>query len=325
VTAGAMHPQYLWWDGKLVPWQEATVHVTQIHWTAVSAIFEGIMAYWNEDEEELFVFRLDAHLQRFLRSQKMMRMRQDYTVGQLTDAITELLRANDHRSDTYVFPYAYPAGGARFRTFSSASEPGPAQITITTRASASHLLKRELKHACTSTWMRIPDNVMPPRIKNIANYRNSQLASAEASINGYDTPILLNAQGKVAEGPGACLMMVRDGKLVTPTATDSILESITRAAIMDLAKDLGIEVVERQIDRTELYIAEEVFFCGTAAEITPIASVDRYVVGDGDQGPVTTELERHFHDIVRGKDRRYASWVTPVGAVPPLVSLLRSG
>jgi len=313
MTAGATHPQFIWWDGKLVPWQDATVHVTQMHWVGVSAIFEGIMAYWNDDQEEQYVFRLDAHLERLLRSQKMMRMRRDHTVAQLTDAITELLRANDHRSDTYVFPYAYPAGGARFRAL-SASEPGAAQVMVTTRPSASHLLQGVLQHACTSTWTRISDNVMPPRIKNIANYRNGQLASAEASINGYDTPILLNAQGKVAEGPGACLMMVRDGKLVTPTGTDSILESITRAAIMDLAKDLGVEVVERPIDRTELYIAEEVFFCGTAAEITPIASVDRYVVGSGDQGPVTTEIERHFHDIVRGKDRRYASWVTPVGA-----------
>ena len=313
MTAGATHPQYLWWDGKMVPWQDATVHVTQMHWSAVSAIFEGIMAYWNDDEEELFVFRLDAHLERLLRSQKMMRMRRDYSVAQLTDAITELLRANDHRSDTYVFPYAYPAGGARFRNL-SAAEPGAAQVMVTTRPSASHLLQGKLQHACTSTWTRIPDNVMPPRIKNIANYRNGQLASAEASINGYDTPILLNTQGKVAEGAGACLMMVREGKLVTPTGTDSILESITRASIMELAQDLGIEVVERTIDRTELYIADEVFFCGTAAEITPIASVDRYVVGDGELGPVTTKLERLFHDIVRGKERRYASWVTPVGA-----------
>jgi branched-chain amino acid aminotransferase len=317
VTAGMTHPRYVWWDGKLVPWEEATVHITQMHWTAVAAIFEGIMSYWNEDEEELYVFRLDSHLQRFFRSQKLMRMRQDYTVQQLTDAITELLRANEHRGDTYVFPYAYPGGGARFRALASA-EPSPAQISITTRPSASHLLKRQHSHACTSTWTRISDNVMPPRIKNIANYRNSQLASAEAAINGYDTPILLNTQGHVAEGPGACVMMVRDGKLVTPTGTDSILESITRAAIMELATDLGIPVVERPVDRTELYIADEVFMCGTAAEITPVVSVDRYTVGTGDQGPVTSQLEQTLHDIMRGKDTRYASWVTPVG-VPKAV------
>lgn len=317
MSIGAAHPKFMWWNGELVPWEQATVHVTQMHWTAVSAIFEGIMAYWNDEEEELFVFRLDGHLKRFVRSQKMMRMRADYTVEQLTDAITGLLRANEVRTDTYVFPYAYPAGGGRFRSF-SASEPGPSEVQITTRPSASHLLKRDMKHACISSWTRIPDNVMPPRIKNIANYRNGGLAGAEASINGYDMAILLNTAGKVAEGGGACIMMVRDGKLVTPTVTDSILESITRTAVIELARDLGIEVEERPVDRTELYIAEEVFFCGTAAEITPIASVDRYTVGDGDQGPITTQIEQLLHDAMRGKNSRYASWATPVG-VPKAV------
>jgi branched-chain amino acid aminotransferase len=317
VSIGASHPKYMWWNGELVPWENATVHVTQMHWTAVSAIFEGIMSYWNEEEEELFVFRLDGHLKRFVRSQKMMRMRPDYTVEQLTDAITGLLRANESRTDTYVFPYAYPAGGGRFRSF-SASEPGAAEVQITTRASASHLLSGKMSHACVSSWTRIPDNVMPPRIKNIANYRNGGLAGAEASINGYDTAILLNTAGKVAEGPGACIMMVRDGQLITPTVTDSILESITRAAIIELARDLGVEVVERTIDRTELYIADEVFFCGTAAEITPVASVDRYTVGNGALGPITAQLEQTLHDIMRGKSSRYASWATPVG-VPKAV------
>lgn len=319
VTASMTHPRYLWWNGNRVNWEDATVHVTALHWTAVNAIFEGIMSYWNADEEELFVFRLDAHLQRFLRSQKMMRMARDYSVAELTSAVTDLLRANDCRGDTYIFPYAYPAGGGRFMQYTSAT-PGPTDITITTRASSSHLLQGALRHARVSTWTRIPDTVMPPRIKNIANYRNSNLATAEAAIDGYDTAILLNSAGKVAEGPGACLMMVRDGKLFTPGVTESILESITRQSIIDLARqELGLEVIERPIDRTELYIADEVFFCGTAAEITPIGSVDRYPVGDGQEGPVTSALERHFHDIVRGKDSRYASWVTPAGipkAVP---------
>ncbi|MFN8539155.1 MAG: branched-chain amino acid transaminase [Thermomicrobiales bacterium] len=317
MSIGASHPKFMWWNGELVPWEKATVHVTQMHWTAVSAIFEGIMSYWNQDQEELYVFRLDGHLKRFVRSQKMMRMRADYTVEQLTDAITGLLRANDTRTDTYVFPYAYPAGGGRFRSF-SASEPGAAEVQVTTRPSSSHLLSGKMSHACVSSWTRIPDNVMPPRIKNIANYRNGGLAGAEAAINGYDTAILLNTAGKVAEGPGACIMMVRDGQLITPTVTDSILESITRSAIIELARDLGVEVVERTIDRTELYIADEVFFCGTAAEITPVASVDRYTVGNGELGPITGQLEQKLHDIMRGKDSRYASWATPVG-VPKAV------
>lgn len=306
-------PRYLWWNGKRTPWAEATTHVTVVGWSSVSAIFEGIMAYWNEQEEELFIFRLDAHLRRFLRSQKMVRMAQDYTADQLTDAIRDLLRANEAREDTYIMPLAFIGGGGGFRRL-TATDPAPTDITITARPSSSHLLKREWKHACVSSWTRIPDHVMPPRIKNLSNYRNSQLASAEASINGYDTAIMLNTAGKVAEGPGACLLMVRDGVLYTPGVTDSILESITRESIIALARDLGIEVVERPVDRTELYIADEVFFCGTAAEITPIVSVDRYPVGTGEQGPITSRLERAFHDIVRGQDRRYAHWVTPAGA-----------
>lgn len=306
------HAPYLWWNGKITPWEEATVHVTAIGWSGVAAIFEGIMSYWNEEQEELLVFRLDAHLQRLLRSQKMMRMSRDYTVEQLTDGITELLRLNECRQDTYVFPLAFLSSSG-FRRFSS-TEPAKTEITITTRPGPSHLLKREWKHACVSSWTRIDDTIMPPRIKNISNYRNSQLASGEASMNGYDTPILLNTRGKVAEGPGACIMMVRDGRLITPGVTESILESITRNSIIELARDLGIEVVERSVDRTELYIADEVFFCGTAAEITPIVSVDRYTVGDGEQGPITTRLEQLFHDVVRGKEARYRHWVTPVGA-----------
>lgn len=313
----AMHPPYLWWNGQLIEWEAATVHVTQLGWSGVGAVFEGIMAYWSEERQETLVFRLDEHLARFERSRKMMRMSREYGAEALTTAIVNLLRANECREDTYIFPLAFMSAKG-FRQISSV-EPATTDITITTRPQASHLLKRDLKHACISSWTRIADNVMPPRIKNISNYRNSQLASGEAAINGYDTPILLNGQGKVAEGPGACLMMVRDGRLVTPGTSESILESITRASVMELAREvLGLEVVERTIDRTELYIAEEVFFCGTSAEITPIVSVDRYTVGDGDQGPVTTELERVFHDVVRGRDSRYAGWVTPVGATAPV-------
>lgn len=309
----ATHPPYLWWNGKRIAWEEATVHVTQLAWSGVAAVFEGIQAYWNADEEELFVFRLDAHLERFQRSQKMMRMNRDYTTTQLTDAIIDLLRANECRGDTYVFPLAFLGGGGGFRKI-SAIDPSQTEITITTRPQPSHLLQRQWKHACVSSWTRISDNVLPPRIKNISNYRNSQLASTEASLNGYDTPILLNAQGKVAEGPGSCLMLVRDGVLITPGVTESILESITRASLIDLARDvLGLGVVERSVDRTELYIADELFLCGTAAEITPIVSVDRYTVGDGEQGPITSALERAFHDVVRGNDPRYRHWLTPVG------------
>ena len=167
--------------------------------------------------------------------------------------------------------------------------------------------------AKVSSWRRISEDVMPPRIKNLSNYRNSQLGSSEARLDGYDTAIFLNAQGTVAEGPGACLAMIKDGAFHTPDVTSSILESITRDALMVLAREvLGMPVIERQIDRTELYTADELFTCGTAAEISPIVMVDHYQVGSGEIGPVTRELERVFDDVLRGNESRYAHWRTPI-------------
>jgi branched-chain amino acid aminotransferase len=155
---------------------------------------------------------------------------------------------------------------------------------------------------------------MPPRIKNISNYRNSQLANMESHTSGYDIPVILNDQGKVAEGPGACIAIIRDGKFITPDTTQGILESITRDALIELARnELGMVVEERAVDRTELYIADEVFFCGTAFEISPVGSVDRYQVGNGEIGPITRQLEQLLDDCFRGKTGIRPEWRTPVG------------
>jgi branched-chain amino acid aminotransferase len=250
-------------------------------------------------------------MRRFSQSMKVVRLQQDYSTEALMDAIVTLVRENDSREDTYIRPLAYrgDGDGKSISGFGSA-----AQILINTHAMPSHLLKGKRQAACISSWTRISDNVMPPRVKNLSNYRNGQLAGMEAAANGYDVAILLNNHGQVAEGGGACVMMVRDGKLITPDTSSSILESITRDAIMRMAReDLGIEVVERTVERTELYVADEVFMCGTAAEITPVTSVDRYQVGDGEIGPITAKLEKMLHDVMRGIDDRHADWRTPVG------------
>jgi branched-chain amino acid aminotransferase len=306
-------PSYLWWNGKIVPWESATVHLASTFWSGVTAIFEGIMSYWNEDEGELYVWQLDAHLRRLLRSQKLMRQESPYTVAELTHAVCDLVQALEVRGDTYIFPYCYPQGGGNFE---SSTGPGaqPVDIAITARPNPSHLGKGWVRTACVSSYTRISDNVMPPRVKNIANYRNSNLAMAEAKIDGYDTALILNTVGKVAEGPGSCLVLMRDGVMVTPSSTESILESISRSSVIELARrELGLEVVERPVDRTELYVADEIFMVGTAAEILPIGSVDHYTIGDGGTGPVTKQLEQIFHDVVRGKNPKYAQWITPAG------------
>jgi branched-chain amino acid aminotransferase len=311
-------PEYLWWNGKRVPWESATVHLASTFWSGVTAVFEGIMSYWNEEQGELYVWQLDAHLQRLLRSQKLMRQASPYSVAELTDAVLDLVRALKVDRDTYIFPYCYPQGGGTFESSTSA-EPQPVDLSIVARPNASHLGKGWVRSACVSSYTRISDNVMPPRIKNIANYRNSNLVMAEAKIDGYDTALILNTVGKVAEGPGSCVMLLRDGVLVTPSSTDSILESISRASVIELARrELGLEVVERPVDRTELYVADEIFMVGTAAEILTIGSVDRYTIGDGGMGPITTQLEQIFHDVVRGKNPAYAHWLTPAG-LPELV------
>ena len=308
----APNPAYLWSSGGLVPWDEATVHISAIAWSTVSAVFEGIRAYWNEGEEELYIFRLQSHLDRLRDSMKLMRMSSPYSSEELSIAITELLKTNHAREDTYIMPLAY-FGGSLPGYRAAYQQPG--EILITARPLASNMRGNRGSrgsHCCISSWVRISDNVMPPRAKGIANYQNSRLAETEASINGYDAGIILNTQGKVAEGSYACVFIVRDGVVITPGITSGILESITRDTVIRLFRDvLKVPVVERDVDRTEFYVAQEAFFCGTYMEIEPILSVDRYTTGSGRPGPLTRKLRRLYQDVVRGRDKAYAQWQAP--------------
>lgn len=304
------HPAYLWWNGEQVRWEDATVHVTELGWSTVNGVFEGIRAYWNPETEQLNIFRLREHLRRLQQSMRMVHLSLDYSIDELTAAILDLLQANEIREDTYIRPMGY-SGGASNKRFAQLGNDS--SLLINTMPHPTHLRTGRTQIAKVSSWTRISDDVMPPRIKNFSNYRNGRLAATEAKQDGYDVPILLTGQGKVAESSGACVMLVRDGKLITPDPTSSILESITRDALLTLAHDvLGLDVVERVVDRTELYIADEVFLCGTAAEITPIISVDKYEVGTGEIGPVTRRLEKVFHDVLLGNEARYERWRTPV-------------
>ena len=245
-----------------------------------------------------------------IRSQQRVKLPVHHTADELKAATLDLLAANESREDTYIFPLAY-TGRSNERRFRGVSD---SELSITTRPSPTHLQTDMKLAANISSWRRISEDVMPPRAKNIANYRNSQLASLEAMADGYDTTILLNRNGNVSEAPGACVVLIRDGVMITPDLTSGILESITRDALITMARDLGIEVQERVVDRTELYLADEVFTCGTAAEITPITSVDRYEIGNGELGPVTRQLEDLFVKILRGQESAYAHWRTPVPA-----------
>lgn len=304
------HPAYLFWNGQLTPWEDATVHVTAIAWSAVGAVFEGIRGYWNEDQETLHIFRLEDHYERLQGSSRLVRLPLQYSSDELIAITTDLVKANDCREDTYIFPLVYGADAEAKRFDPNALL---AELTIRTRAMPSHLATGYKQHARFSTWTRISDTVMPPRVKNISNYRNGQLATHEVRGDGYDVAFMLNPQGKVSEAPGACIVAVSKGKLLTPDLTSGILESITRDAIITLAREeLGLEVIERPMERTELYLADEIFTCGTAAEITPVVSVDKYDIGTGEVGPITRKLEDLLADVVRGRNDKYAHWLTSV-------------
>lgn len=302
---------YIWRNGEIIPWEEATVHVNSVGHASVAGVFEGIKAYWNDDEEQLYVFRLEDHYRRFLASIRMVRFAFPYSLEQLVKFTLDLLRANEYRRDVYIRPYIFQKGIVRELL---QAEPGkPVELIIDSWPFTSYQDPERALHVCVSSWVRISDNVLPPRLKCFSNYHNGRLAAMEAKVSGYDWPILLDDRGKVTEGPGACLAMVRDGKLITPPITSSILESVTRDTVIHIAREiLNIPVEERVIDRTELYMADELFFLGTGWEIMPVASVDRLPVGDGKTGPTTRAIRKAYQEIVRGVDKRYPEWRTPV-------------
>lgn len=310
VSAGAENGPYIWRDGDIVPWGDATVHVTSVGHASVSSVFEGIKAYWNPSHEQLYVFRLEDHMRRLLESSRIARLDQRLEVGDLVAGTLDLLRANEARRDTYIRPWTFIPGLVREQIAPAGTV---VETVIDTWPFETQMGDERGCRAAVSSWTRINDRSMPPRVKAFANYHNSRLATAEAKENGHDWPILLNEAGKVTEGPGACIALVRDGRVVTPSIASGVLDSITRSVFLDvISTDLGMQIEEREVDRTELYIADELFFIGTGWEILPIYAVDGLTVGTGRMGEVAHAFDGRYHGIVRGDEPAYASWLTPV-------------
>ncbi len=303
--------EFIWRNGEILPWKDALIHVNAVGHASVAGIFEGIKAYWNEEKQQLYVFRLKDHMKRFLFSIRMVRYGFTYTLEQLEQAVIDLLRANKYRQNVYIRPYVFQKGMVRELL---QPQPGkPTELVIDSWPFEAYQSMDKALHVGVSSWVRISDHIMPPRLKCFSNYHNGRLAAMEATVNGYDWPILLDDAGKVTEGPGACLLLVRDGKVIAPPVTSGILESITRDTVAAFCKPrLGLEFVERPVDRTELYVAEEVFFVGTGWEIMPVASVDRIPVGSGEIGPITKRIAETYRSIVLGKDKDYLHWLQPV-------------
>jgi branched-chain amino acid aminotransferase len=293
----------IWMNGKVVPGEQAVLPVNSAAVFYATNCFEGLRAYWNATDGEMYGFRLAEHFARLRESMKMMRFTVPYSDVDLYEAVREVLKANEVREDVHMHMVAYVLG-----TGLDATTPTGLYINPRRRPSAPTGLR-----ACVSSWTRTNDNAIPIRLKSGSNYQNGRLATLQAKADGYDSPILLNQSGTVAEGTGATFFMVRRGVLLTPPLTADILESITRTTLLqDVIPDLGLEVQERDIARTELYVADEAFFCGSGYEITPIVSIDRFPLGNGEVGPITKKLSRAYMDLVRGIDKRHPEWRTPV-------------
>lgn len=302
---------YIWRNGDIIPWDEALIHINSVGHASVAGIFEGIKAYWNEKDNQLYVFRLQDHMVRFIYSIKMVRYGFDHNLDYLNKAVLDLLKANDYRRNVYIRPYVFQKG--MVRELLQAQSGKPTELVIDCWPFEAYSEMNKPLHVCVSSWTRISDNVLPPRLKCFSNYHNGRLAAMEATVNGYDWSVMLDARGKVTEGPGACLGMIREGKVILPPITSGILESITRDTVMQLLKEvLDIPCVEREVDRTELYIADEIFFVGTGWEIMPVASVDRLSVGDGKIGNITKAIAESYKRVVTGQDSRFPAWRTPV-------------
>lgn len=303
------HQNNLWLDGEIIPWAEAKVHVSTVGVSASTAIFEGIRAYWNPDREQLYVFRLAEHMERLANSMRLVWMEPKFSAEELAAAALQLLRSNGVREDFYIRVVAFSSGSGFF----AKGFEHETRILLETPPIKSHLGDYDSIACCISSWTRLADNVMPPRVKCGSNYANNRRALKEAFLHGYDNAIMLNSQGKVTETTVSCVFMIRDGVPITSPVTSGILESITRATLIKLfGEQLGRPVIERDIDRTELYIADELFCCGTGQEITAITAVDRFEVGPGVVGPITKEIEDFYHSVVRGEQADYREWCTPV-------------
>jgi branched-chain amino acid aminotransferase len=292
-------------NGNLMPLKDAKVSITAPGLSYAALVFEGIRAYWNKEHKQLYIFRLDEHLKRFINSMKLLKFIDYPNLSSIKADILQNIQANNYQEDIYIRLQGYidEWGEMAVRSpvsTSIVSYPRPRAIAFT-----------EGKNFTISSWQRLDDNASPPRIKASANYLNSRLASIQAKESGYDGGIMLGPNGKVSEGPGGCIFLIRNGNLITPTITSGILESITRDSIIEIADTLKIKVQTRDVDRTELYIADEIFYCGTGQEIMPILSVDKMLAGDGTAGKTTKTLQSEFTEIVRGNNQIFKSWISP--------------
>ncbi len=293
--------------GELVPLKEANVNITTHAFNYGTAVFEGLRAYWNADHEELYIVQAEPHFARLVRSARILRIDVPFTAGELVSHTVSLLRANAFREDVYIRPLAYKSDAAiKVGLSGIASAFGMFAVPMGDYVPTKGI------NVAVSSWRRISDNMIPSRAKVSGADVNAALSSDRAKLDGYDEAIMLGDDGQVSEASSSNLFMVRQGTLITPPITADILEGITRQVVMELAEELGIPQVVRPIDRTELYVADELFLCGTGVQLAGIISVDRRPIADGRTGPITQTIQQVYFDLVRGRSDRHCDFVTPV-------------
>lgn len=299
--------KWAFFEDEFVPMEQARISIATHAFNYGTGCFGGIRAYWNERQAQLYVFRPQRHFERFLDSCRLLNITLPYNRDELVEITRELLRREEYHEDAYIRPIAYKATEDITPRLYDLDDA----LAIYTRPQGNYI-RLEVR-AATSSWRRVDDNSIPARGKITGAYVNSALARSEAHWNGYDEAIVLNHDGHVSEGSAENIFIVRHGKLVTPAVTDNILEGVTRATVMELARnELGLEVIERTIDRSELYQAEEAFFTGTGAQVAAIVEIDQRRLGDGTTGPITRQIQNLYFSIVRGNNPKYMHWLVAV-------------
>lgn len=306
-----MDTKVIFKNGEFIPVEQAVISVRTHGFSYGTGCFEGIRGYWNEEDQQVYLFRLREHYVRFLNSCKILQISLPYTIEQLVDLTIELVKRNGHREDVYIRPMAYKSDqiiGVRLHNLED-------HIIITSEPIGNYIGTNGL-HCGVSTWRRVDDNAIPARAKITGAYVNSAFAKSEAIQNGFDEAIMLTHDGHVSEGSAENIFLLMNGEFVTPAPTENILLGITRDTIIELARrEFGRITRERQIDRTELYIADEILLCGTGAQIAPVIEVDHRLIGDGSIGPISKALQQLYFDVARGHIPDYrAQWCTPVYA-----------
>lgn len=302
--------------GDYVPLKDANVNIMTHALHYGTGVFEGIRGNWNDEQGVVNIFRLREHYDRLLRGCRLLMLDIPYTADQLCDITVELVELNGHRQDIYIRPLAYKSAELVANLKLQDLESDFTLITIP----FGNYLGSDTLRCCTSSWRRVDDPMIPARLKICGIYVNSILAKTEATLAGFDEAIILNHDGHVCEGSGENLFLIADGKIITPALEDNVLPGITRDTVIQLAQsELGLEVVERSVDRSELYLADEVLLTGTAAHITPVVELDHRPIADGKTGPISAQLQKMYFDIVVGRNPKYLHWCTPASPRPVAV------